>query len=128
MSQKIAPLPAFEEVIPRSPDDEQCFNEIREVLERHGAQRRFGICLLHEHFPVAEDELMVETTEPETRTSTLRPARRNEVMGQGMLETAWRLDIGSPVQHCVRGCKWEYNPNTQKDEHIVTHKYGEPSW
>ncbi|MGA3203603.1 MAG: hypothetical protein ABSF12_14045 [Bryobacteraceae bacterium] len=101
--------------------------EIREVLERHGALRRFGVCLLHEHFPLADDEILVESTDNDTRISTFQPVKRSDVP-QGILETAWRLDIGAPtgdspipVMSCTAGCKQEYNPLTGKYQHYVTH-------
>ncbi|WP_307806356.1 hypothetical protein [Streptomyces sp. FH025] len=38
------------------------------VLERHGNLDRFGLCLLHDHFPVASDEILVETHDSDART------------------------------------------------------------
>jgi len=34
--------------------------EMKALLAKHNALERFGIILLHDHFPIAEDEEMVE--------------------------------------------------------------------
>lgn len=53
-------LPDIDEVEHLSAADEPLMRELREVLGRHGAERRFGLMLLHEHFAIGEDEVLVE--------------------------------------------------------------------
>jgi hypothetical protein len=63
------------EVRPLDESDLPVLDELREVLERHGALDRFGLNLLHDHFPVADDEVLVEVCDTEQRTLTIRPLR-----------------------------------------------------
>lgn len=60
-------LPDIDQVVPLGPDDPQLIHELRDVLDRHGALERFGITLLHQHFDVAEGEVLVETVDPAAR-------------------------------------------------------------
>ncbi|MDT0449491.1 hypothetical protein RM609_10460 [Streptomyces sp. DSM 40473] len=46
------------------------------VLEKHGNLDRFGLCLLHDHFPVASDEVLVETHDADARRSASGSRRR----------------------------------------------------
>jgi hypothetical protein len=126
---------SFEEVVPFSEADQPCFDEIRQVLIKHGALNRFGICLLHDHFSMGEDEILVETVNPQTRTMALQPMRTSQV--GNALETAWRFLEGQnlsapdpkpiitpvPTQKCITGCKWEEKKDGTKT-HVQTHKWG----
>ncbi|MEU4211926.1 hypothetical protein AB0F13_18295 [Streptomyces sp. NPDC026206] len=68
-NMKPAPgLPRFEEAEPLGPQDAEFVQDLVAVLEKHGNVERFGLCLLHGHFPLAADEILVETTDAETRT------------------------------------------------------------
>ncbi len=97
------PLRDINDVAPFGPSDEECFAEVRAVLERHGALDRFGLCLLHQHFNVAEDEVLVERVDPETRTLTTQPMKRDEV-GE-TVETSWRLNSTGTMQVCDVFCQ-----------------------
>ncbi|MEV7688879.1 hypothetical protein ACFW1F_27760 [Streptomyces bungoensis] len=63
-----SPLPPFEEAEGLGARDAEFVGDLVAVLEKHGNLNRFGLCLLHDHFPLADDEILVETSEPETRT------------------------------------------------------------
>ncbi|MFG3013303.1 hypothetical protein ACGFZB_23095 [Streptomyces cinerochromogenes] len=63
-----APLPRFEEAEGLGPQDAEFVRDLVEVLARHGNLDRFGLCLLHDHFPLAADEVLVETNDPGART------------------------------------------------------------
>tara|TARA_R110002126_G_scaffold183084_1_gene331652 strand:+ start:208 stop:570 length:363 start_codon:yes stop_codon:yes gene_type:complete len=56
--------------------DSECFEDIRKVLQKHNALSRFGITLLHSHFDLEEDEMMLETTNLEKREHWIRPIKR----------------------------------------------------
>ncbi|ARF81595.1 hypothetical protein ACIG0C_24605 [Kitasatospora aureofaciens] len=74
-NQEAAPeqtLPTFEEAKGLGPQDSQFVRDLVEVLEKHGNLDRFGLCLLHEHFPVAGDEVLVETHDLAARTLQIR--------------------------------------------------------
>ncbi|MCC2274011.1 hypothetical protein LKL35_00910 [Streptomyces sp. ET3-23] len=61
-------LPRFEEAAGLGPEDERFVRDLVAVLEKHGNLDRFGLCLLHDHFPVASDEILVETHDISART------------------------------------------------------------
>lgn len=61
-------LPRFEEAEGLGPQDSAFVRDLVAVLEKHGNLDRFGLCLLHDHFPVASDEVLVETHDIEART------------------------------------------------------------
>jgi hypothetical protein len=85
-------IPHVDHVLPLSDYDDPCLSEIRDVLLRHNALNRFGITLLHDHFEVADDEILVESCDPVLRTLVLRPMKKAEVAGTSLLETSWSLD------------------------------------
>ena len=97
----------IDEVEPFNPDrDQPIFDEIRNVLARHGALDRFGITLLHKHFDVYEGERLVEVSDPETRTLKIRP--KSETLGpnETYVQTNWRFDATSATanQLCFADC------------------------
>jgi hypothetical protein len=53
--------------------DWECLDEIGGLLIAKGVNDRFGITLLHSHFPVSDSEIMVEEPRPGERAFTLRP-------------------------------------------------------
>jgi hypothetical protein len=107
-TERIAPahsgLLDISEVQAVSDDDERCFAELEEVLTRHGALQRFGLHLLHTHFPIYEDEVLVEECDEENRTLTLRPMKRSGINEDNLMQTNWRLDIGASMRGCEAYC------------------------
>jgi hypothetical protein len=102
----LSPLTMIEDAVPFSPErDRECFEEVRAVLVRHGALHRFGMCLLHDHFRIDTDEVLVETVDVASRTLTIRPAKRSQ-LDQMSIETHWRLDgsEAEPKIRCVQKC------------------------
>jgi hypothetical protein len=116
MTELVAPLVDIDQVKPLSFDDRDLFRELHAVLERHGALRRFGVTLLHKHFDISADEVLVETTDRSTRTQTIQPVTKSEVEGLKVIETQWRLDSGSPVVVC----KCVVNPSGSHDHRNLT--------
>lgn len=94
----------IDDVRPFSDEDKQCFTELQEVLERHGALQRFGVTLLHTHFPVYEGEVLVEECDEESRTLSLRPMKKVGIKEENLMQTNWRLDTGDSVQGCTAYC------------------------
>jgi hypothetical protein len=66
-------LISFEEAQPIGEHDAAFVTELRDLLERHSNIDRFGLCLLHDHFAVKSDELLMETNDPQRRTLTVTP-------------------------------------------------------
>ncbi|WP_086829611.1 hypothetical protein [Allokutzneria sp. NRRL B-24872] len=100
-------LPDIDEVPPLSEADRPCFDELRAVLAKHDALGRFGVALLHEHFEVADDEILVETIDVATRTLTSRPEKIADLGAYTSVETSWRLDDPDtiPMARCTSACR-----------------------
>lgn len=56
-------------------DDQVCLDEVGSCLLRTNVQARFGVTLLHSHFPVYDGEILLEEVNADERLITLRPAR-----------------------------------------------------
>jgi len=97
-------LPSIEDVRPVSRNDEVCLREIRKVLRKHNALGRFGLTLLHQHFGVRKDEVLLEVCDAKKRTLTIRPTKQNRLKGRKVLETSWRLDTGGALMQCSQIC------------------------
>lgn len=54
-------------------DDHACLAEIGRCLVEKRANERFGATLLHSHFPVRDDEILVEEAHADPQLITLRP-------------------------------------------------------
>jgi len=81
----------IEEVKPFSEEDKKCFEELRAVLEKHGNLKRFGITLMHKHFILPDDEVLVEESDPKSNTQRIIPTKRSEVPADVTIVN-WRLD------------------------------------
>ena len=97
-------LPHIDEVAPLSQEDEVCLKEIKEVLRKHNRLQRFGVSLLHEHFPVGDGEVLMESCDAKNRILTITPIKMSELTGVSTIETNWRLDTGSALLKCVAVC------------------------
>ncbi len=86
--------------------DSDCLREVRDVLKKFGALDRFGINLLHRHFDIQDDEILLETTDMATRTQTVRPVKMS-YSEQELKVTAFRFvdgdQIGKPTLYCRGG-------------------------
>lgn len=100
IAQQPSPLPDINEVLPLSEDDRICRDEIRKILAKHGKLGRFGICLLHSHFPISDDEILTETVDVANRILTIQPAKKHDVSTRRTIETMWRLDNGATLLCC----------------------------
>lgn len=97
-------LDYIDDVKPIDDADAPCLEEIRQVLEKHGALTRFGVSLLHSHFDLAEDEMMLETTDQDKREHRVRPVKRAwlEAEGFAVQTTIVSFDENGYHQNC--GC------------------------
>jgi hypothetical protein len=85
--------------------DAKVLNEVRSVLEKHGAQGRFGVTLLHSHFDLEPGEVLVEKVDAANRTLKTEPMGAEDIGDGQLVATSWRLDgPGSPVPiiYCYR--------------------------
>ncbi|MFG2963864.1 hypothetical protein ACGFZS_11380 [Streptomyces sp. NPDC048288] len=93
-----ASLPAFEEAEPLGPQDAEFVRDLAVVLAKHGNLNRFGLCLLHDHFPIAADEVLVETND--SRARTLQAHVEKAAGTQHIKASQWRF---LPHAEGVRG-------------------------
>lgn len=95
-------LPHISEARPLQNSDHKLIEEITEVLKKHDALSRFGLVLLHQHFPINhETEVLVESTDEEGRVQMTRPVPKKELSSLEYTETSWRFDTGEPLMACV---------------------------
>lgn len=66
-------LPRISEVQARTAADDPLFAELSDVLAKHQALDRFGIVLLHTHFPMKDGEILSEEIDEAGRTQLIRP-------------------------------------------------------
>lgn len=98
-------------VKPIGDNDRECLSEIRDVLARYGKLDRFGVTLLHNHFPVEADEVLVETEDTRRRRLVSEPEKKSLVRKSSSIETAWRLCLGEEILDCLSVCVTD--PKTQ---------------
>lgn len=114
----LAGLPHIDSLLPRSADDEACFTELREVLARHGKLDRFGVTLLHHHFAVGTDEVLVEECDVEGRTLVTRPRKLGALGATPAIETNWRLDVKGVIAACTQVCTYDDDHNHIRSTHL----------
>jgi hypothetical protein len=114
----LPPLPDIDEVEPISEKDQACIDAVRAVLKEYGALSRFGITLLHQHFAVSEDEVMMEFVDKENRVLTTRPVKAVDHPSENSVETSWRLDSLTGTKKCETRCNKPYGKN---GPHIKQH-------
>ena len=109
---------------PSDPRDLSLFADLAATLVRHGASQRFGICLLHKHFDVADGEMLVESTDAARRELVTSVVRANEVSSRAgaLVQTSWsfasgRSDSMTPEVSCEVYCWEDKNGN-----HRMSHK------
>ena len=98
--------PHIDDVQALNEEDLACLEEIAAVLQKHDRLDRFGLSLLHKHFDLAEDEVLVEYTDEEARTQTIRVEKRPAQNNSCIQQTAWRFKKGSarPTLGCYQTC------------------------
>ena len=101
-------LKDIDDVKPLNDGDTDCLVEIRDVLKKHGKMERFGVALLHSHFDMASDEIMLESTDEDGRALISKPIKESEA-GDNKVGTIWMLREGdvTTMSWCRKYCeKW----------------------
>lgn len=102
---------------PFSPEqDHTLFRELRDVLRKHDALKRFGVFLIHKHFEVADDEEMTECTDHEARTLTILPRKKGEIDRDVTITTNWIFTETEQVAASCCSCAKNENG------HLGTHQ------
>ncbi len=97
-----AAIPDISETKPLTSNEKDCLREVRDVLSRYGCLDTFGVNLIHKHFDIDPDEILIETIDVETRTLTVQPVRRAAM--PTAIETQWQLADGDAVLVCKGWC------------------------
>ena len=113
-----ADLEDIDDVEPLNDADAECLADIRNVLREHGKLERFGITLLHSHFEVSEDEIMLESCDSQRRRLTTAPVKISE-SGENKVGTMWMLREGDATT--MAWCK-SYCYKTSFGRHTEHHR------
>jgi hypothetical protein len=73
------------DVEPIGDNDAACLEDIRLVLAKHGRLSRFGVTLLHSHFEMGDDEVLMETTDLDLREHRIRPMKVSDLEENGIV-------------------------------------------
>lgn len=78
--------------------------DVREVLEKHRALERFGVTLLHSHFDVSANEVLVERVDADARSMAISTEPLATFDAVELVPTAWRYvaDRLVATQYCYR--------------------------
>ncbi len=95
-------LDQLTDVEPLNDTDLKCMAEVREVLKKHGKRERFGVALLHKHFDMDDNEVLLEYSDHDSRELVIKAVKREEA--ENTVPTIWMLldDQNSAVQYCNR--------------------------
>lgn len=104
----------IDDIEPINQSDYDVLEEVREVLSKHNYTDRFGIVLLHKHFEVGEDEVLMEVTDEENRTSLVSPQKASEADIKNSIQTVWKFghDVKA-VTECVQFCHKFFGHNVR---------------
>lgn len=102
---------------PLSAADLACMNEVRAALAKHGKLDRFALHLIHKHFDIAEDEILVEYSEASSREQFFRVEKANSEAARHAIPTTWTLEQMQPMARCV--CAYR-----QGSGHLGRHETG----
>ena len=93
-------------VEPFSDNDAACLMEVRDILKKHGNLERFGVALLHSHFMLGEDEIMLESTNEDERMLITKAVKKSEAGGNHIgTIVALREDGAFTMSWCRGYCK-----------------------
>jgi hypothetical protein len=74
--------------------EEACLQELQTVIEKHGMEMKLGVALLHKHFDINEDQMLVETNSRRRGELVTRPVSTKDVDPNQLVTTIWRFDGG----------------------------------
>ena len=106
-------LSDIQEVALITKDDSYCLSELKEIILKYGKENKFGISLLHTHFDLLENEMLVETINVKERVLTTTPVQVDEQRKKSLVQTVWCF---SKDQSLVKGCE-SFCPRDDKGRH-----------
>ena len=97
-------VPYMSDIKALNETDVPCLKEVRDVLKKHGMLDRFGVTLMHKHFELDDDEIMVETIDFDTRELKITPMSKSETVK--CVETSWSLSEDDALLACGQSHCW----------------------
>lgn len=94
---------------------EKWFSELRDILKKYNSLDRFGITLLHKHFKIEEDEIMLETIDVDKRTLFMRPVKSKDYLeknNQSLATTS--LKLVEDEKMTIQTTMWSKTPKGSK--------------
>lgn len=83
--------------------DTQFFKDVHDLMKSKYPEmiEKYGIWRVHHHFPLDSDEALYETSNANTKESTLRIIKKRELPQNSIIST-WKFDEGgsSPSSWC----------------------------
>jgi len=116
-------LPDIHDTKPLTAAERTCLDDVRDVLARHGCLERFGVTMLHKHFEMADDEILVEQADEASRRLVTKPVKVALVQAEmpTAYETQWhwqRNANGEVSQICNVRC---FPGNYESPGHVSKH-------
>ncbi|NES80688.1 MAG: hypothetical protein F6K10_04395 [Moorea sp. SIO2B7] len=107
-------LPDINNIDSISTEDKACLEELKSVLIKHNLVSKFGIALLHNHFHLEDDEVLLEYCDKEKRQLISKPVKTYNLASQDVIETLWRFN-----ENDIIGGAWckKYCPRDAKGKH-----------
>ena len=101
-------LAHIDDVKPLDEADEAVLQDVREVLQKHGALDRFGIFLAHKHFDLHDGEFILEETDEEKREQRLH-VESSDNPDINTIQTMWcfEKEQTTAVTKCVLRCHYD---------------------
>jgi hypothetical protein len=91
-------LDDLHDTAPLDNGDMECMRAVREVLLKFGKVERFALHLVHKHFDLADDEILVEYSNANTREQYFKPEKAGSENAKDAIPTTWMLrDMESSV-------------------------------
>lgn len=100
--------------------DLDCLNEISCILKKYNKQSKFGLALLHKHFDLESDEILIESTDIKNRTLTTKPVKLENLLEGSYMETIWSFSENMELN---QACK-KYCPTDSNGKHFGYKEHG----
>ncbi len=116
-------LKDIDSVEPINDSDTDCLIEIRDVLKKHGKMERLGVALLHSHFDLESDEILLESSDEENRTLITQAVKQTDA-GNSNIATILMLREGDAtmMSWCRKYCEKGYFGTHSKQHNVVPGK------
>lgn len=60
-------------------------------------ERKFNLAFQHQHFPLSDNETLLESNDPQSRILTTQVVKKTDI-GENAIPTQWQVSANSPAQ------------------------------